>query len=445
MKDQLDAHDLLEKLPAQVEAGEVYEVHSQETPVQFAAGALESIKSVETAGRALRVIREGRLGFATTSDMEDDTLLVQSALGAAEFGGPAPFSFPSQQPPTKVQCFDAAVEQLSENEMIAMGKEAIATIRAAHPHVQVFVNIAKTITNVRMRNTSGLAIKSRQTALSVDVEAQRSQEGDILFISDDISSQRRQDVDAGPLAAYIVERLRQVERPARATPGTMPVVFDRHALAALFLPLMMGLNGRYVLQGASPLGDKLGQAVFAPGFDLIDDTRLDFAPNASPYDDEGVPTSRKALIEGGVLQQFLYDLRTAGQAGTQSTGNGFRGGFFGGGWASQPAIVPGAWIVPPGERSLEQILAELDEALLVEDILGLGQGNIMAGEFSNNVAIGFLVRHGEIVGRVKNTMIAGNVYELLKDHLIAIADQAKQVYAWLQMPAIALDGVSVAC
>lgn len=87
----------------------------------------------------------------------------------------------------------------------------------------------------------------------------------------------------------------------------------------------------------------------------------------------------------------------------------------------------------------------LDEALLVEDILGMGQGNVMAGEFSNNVAIGFLVRRGEIVGRVKNTMIAGNVYELLKDHLIAIADQPTQVYGWLQVPAIALDGVSVAC
>jgi PmbA protein len=94
---------------------------------------------------------------------------------------------------------------------------------------------------------------------------------------------------------------------------------------------------------------------------------------------------------------------------------------------------------------LPQILKGLDEALLVEAVLGLGQGNVMAGEFSNNVAIGFLVRRGEIVGRFKNTMIAGNVYALLKDHLIAIADKPKQVWGLLQVPALVLDGVSVAC
>ncbi|MBN1956169.1 MAG: TldD/PmbA family protein [Anaerolineae bacterium] len=445
MKGQLSADDLLRKLPPQVEAGEVYEVHSLETPVQFAAGTLESIKSVETAGRALRVIQQGRLGFATTSDLADDTLLLQSALGAAEFGGPAPFSFPDQQPPAAVQCFDAAVEQLSESEMIALGKEAIATIQAAYPNVQVFCDIHKVITDIRIRNTSGLAVESRRTHLSVEVAAQRTQEGDILFLGDEISSRQRKDVDIGPLTAYIVERLGQVERPARATPGAMPIVFHRNALAALFLPLMFGLNGRYVLQGASPLGDKLGQPACAPGFELIDDPRLDFAPSAAPYDDEGVPTCRKALIQGGVVQQFLYDLRTAGQAGTQSTGNGFKGGLFGGGWSTSPDIVPGTWIVPPGEKSLEQILTAFDEVLLVEDILGLGQGNTMAGEFSNNVALGFLVRRGEIVGRVKNTMIAGNVYALLRDNLIAVADQPQQVYGWLQIPAIALDGVSVAC
>jgi PmbA protein len=444
MKGQLSAHDLLKRLPAGVEAAEVYELRSQQTPVLFTAGALESIKSVETAGRALRIIRKERLGFSTTTDMDDAAILVQGALAAAEYGGPAPFSFPGLQPPAEVECYDPAVEQFSEREMIAIGKETVATILAAHPEVHVDVSIRRSITDVRLHNTSGLVSESRRTHLSIDVEAQRTREGDIFFVGDSISSRRRQDVDAGPLAQYVVERLGQVERPAQATPGMLPVVFDRQALPVLFLPLMIGLNGRYVFQGASPLGDRLGQATFAPGFDLIDNARLDYAPNAAPYDDEGVPTSRKALVEGGVLRQFLYDLRTAGQAGTQSTGNGFKSGVFGGGLNTPPDIVPGTWIVPPGKQSLPQILQGLDEALLVEAVLGLGQGNVMAGEFSNNVAIGFLVRRGEIVGRVKNTMIAGNIYALLKDRLIAVADEPRQVFGLLQVPAIALDGVSVA-
>jgi len=445
MKGHLSTQELLQKLPTQVEAGEVYEVHIQQTPAQFTSGVLESIKSVETAGRALRVIRQGRLGFATTSDLDDSNVVIQSALGSAEFGGPAPFSLPAPQPPSGVQYYDPAVEQLTEREMIAMGKEAIAALQAVNPTVQISVGIHKTITDVHVRNTSGLAVESRRTQLSIDVDIQRTQEGDILFIGGSRSSRQRADIAFGPLVQYIIERLQQVDRPAQATPGTMPVVFDRGALATLFLPLILGLHGRYVLQGASPLGDKLGQAVLSPNFDLIDDARLDYAPTAAPYDDEGVPTSRKALIAGGVVQQFLYDLRTAGQAGTQSTGNGFRGGLMGGSWNTPPDIVPGTWIVPPGSQSLAQILQGLDEALLVESILGLGQGNMMAGEFSNNVALGFLVHRGEIVGRVKNTMIAGNIYELLKDRLIAIAAEPRQVFGLLHVPALALDGVGVAC
>lgn len=77
-------------------------------------------------------------------------------------------------------------------------------------------------------------------------------------------------------------------------------------------------------------------------------------------------------------------------------------------------------------------------------MLGLGQGNTIAGEFSNNVFSGFLVRRGEIVGRVKNTMIAGNAYELLKENLLALSDRPQWVFGIVNTPAIAIDGVGVA-
>lgn len=446
MNSHLNARDLLGRLPDIAESAEVYEQHRRQTPVKFAAGALEAIKSLETTGRALRVIRQGRLGFATTSDLNDEALLVRSALAAAEFGGPAPFSFPTRQPPAAVQCFDPAVERLAEREMIEMGKEAVATVLAAHPDVQVDAQIWKTIDEVRLVNSSGLEISHRTTSLELGISVQRSREGDILMLWDQVASRRRQDIAVRPLTDYLVERLRLADRPARARAGKMPVVFSRTALLTLFIPLLNGLSGRSVLQGSSPLGDKLGQAVLAPEFDLIDDARLDFALLAAPYDDEGVPTSRKALISGGVVRQFLYDLRTAGLAGAQSTGNGFKGNpLMGGGVNRPPDISPGTWIVSPGTQSLAQILQGLDEALLVEALVGMGQGNTMAGEFSNNVGLGFLVRRGEIVGRVKNTMIAGNIYELLQDRLIALSSEPEDVSGWLRSPAIALDGVGVAC
>jgi PmbA protein len=100
-------------------------------------------------------------------------------------------------------------------------------------------------------------------------------------------------------------------------------------------------------------------------------------------------------------------------------------------------------LVLPGDQSLEEMLRGLDEVILVENIIGLGQGNVLAGEFSNNVAMGFLVHKGEVVGRVKNTMIAGNVYELMKDQLIGLSDRAEWYFGLMSTPAIAIDGVGV--
>lgn len=444
MKNEIRAANLLEEVSGQVDGAELYQLRSLELPVRFAFGELESVQSVETAGRALRLIKDGRLGFSTTTDLADDTTLVRNALESAQFGDPAPFGFPAKQPTEPVACFDREVEQLDENALIALGEEIVEEIKAYDAQLQTDVVIHRGIQEVQLLNASGLDIQSRRTGLAISVEVTRAREGDIVIIYDSASSHRRQDVDGLALARGIVERFQWAEKTVKVGSKPMPVVFHRLGAAVPLLPLMSGLNGRQVFVGASPLAEKLEQQVLDERFTLVDDGRLDFASRSAPYDDEGVPTARKRLIEGGVVRQFLYDLKTAGLAGAQPTGNGFKSGLRGGGFQRPPDVAPSTWLVPPGERSLDAILSGLNEALLVEQVIGLGQGNVMAGEFSNNVSVGFLVRNGEIVGRVKNTMIAGNVYELLKDKLLALGDEPVWVFSLLHVPAIAVDGVSVA-
>ncbi len=100
-------------------------------------------------------------------------------------------------------------------------------------------------------------------------------------------------------------------------------------------------------------------------------------------------------------------------------------------------------LVSVGDQEESEIIAGIEEGLLVESVLGLGQGNIAAGEFSNNVAVAFKIEKGKIVGRVKNTMIAGNTYTLLKEHLIALSSEARWAHGTLYTPAIAVDQVNV--
>jgi PmbA protein len=444
MKEPMSATHILEELSAKVDAAELYEVRSFELPVRFNAGALESIRSVETAGRALRVMHQGRLGFSTTTDLTDGKTLSQNALAAAQFSDPVAFEFPAQSAPSTVPCFDPQVEGLDERQLIALGEEVVEKVQAYDPELQVEVRVDKQIEEVRLLNTNGLALQERRSSLSLSLEVTQTREDDIWILERSASSRRRGDIDGSALAEYVIERLRWGERTVSIPSRPMPVVFNLDGTLVPLLPLLLGLNGRYVYLNTSPLSEKLGQPAFDERFTLADDARLDFGVRSASFDDEGIPTSTKPLIEAGHVRQFLYDLKTAAQAGTQPTGNGFKSGLFGGGYEQRPDVAPTNWLVTPGEQSLEQILERLDEALLVEAVLGLGQGNLTAGEFSNNVFSGFLVRRGEILGRVKNTMIAGNAYELLKDNLLALSDRPQWVFGLVNTPAIAIDGVGVA-
>lgn len=444
MTSHIHAADLLETVARQADGAEVYELHSLELPVRFAFGELESLRSVETAGRALRLIKDGRLGFSTTTDLGDEVTLLRNALESADFGDDAPFQFPEEQPAADVACFDPQVQGLDEEKLIDMGEQIVEQIKAYDDQLQTEVSIHKSVQRVRLLNTSGLDVEYPRTGLAVSVEVTRTREGDILIVYDSTSSHRAEDVDALVLAKDIIRRLRWSERAAKVESKTMPVVFQRMGAAVPLLPLLSGLDGRQVFLGASPLAKELGGQAFDQRLTLVDDGRLDHASRSAPFDDEGVPTTQKHLIEGGLVRQFLYDLKTAGLAGAQPTGNGFKSGPLGGGFQRPPDVAPSTWLVTPGSQRLNEILEGLNEALLVEQVIGLGQGNVMAGEFSNNVSVGFLVRNGEIIGRVKNTMIAGNVYELLRDQLIALSDEPSSVLGILHVPAIAVDGVGVA-
>ncbi len=444
MRNQIRSTDLLERVAKQTDGAEIYELHSLELPVRFRAGVLESVKVVETAGRALRIIKDGRLGFSTTTDLSDDTNLLQNALESARSGDPAPFRFPAKQPAPSVQCFDPHVEHLDEQKLIALGEEIVEKIKAYDATLQIDAWAVKELEEVTLCNTSGLELVSRRTVVSVGASVTRAQEGDILIIYDQDTSRRADKLDGTAVAQRIIERLRLAEKVAPVETKAMPVIFHRGGVLVLLMPFMVGLDGRNVFLGVSPLREKLNQKIFDERFSLIDDGTIDFAPRSTPYDDEGTPTARKFLVEKGVVKGFLYDLKSAALAKAQPTGNGFKSGFRGGGFRRPPGVAFTSGVIPPGEKPLDQVFKDLDEALVVEDVMQLGGGNPLAGEFSNPVLLGFLVRKGEIVGRVKNTMIAGNVYDLLKDKLIALSDRPEWVFGFVHTPAIALDGVSVA-
>ena len=163
---------------------------------------------------------------------------------------------------------------------------------------------------------------------------------------------------------------------------------------------MRGFNGRNVAKGESPLAGKLEQRIISPAFTIVDDPHQPYCQNAAEIDHDGIPTRKQTLVRDGVLQRFLYDLDSAGLAGAEPTGNN--------------GCSPYHAVVSPGPRTSAELLASLEDGLyLTENLIGFGQSNILNGDFSCNVGVGYRVRNGEIVGRVKDTMLSGNLCDIM--------------------------------
>jgi PmbA protein len=199
---------------------------------------------------------------------------------------------------------------------------------------------------------------------------------------------------------------------------------------------MAAFNGKTVLEGASPIGHRLGQPVFDPKLWLWDDPTIAYRPGSRPCDDEGVPSRRTPLVEAGEVANFLYDLQTAALAGQQSTGNGSRRG-------GLPTPAPSIFTIAPGDTSFEQMVQDMKEGLVIEWLMGAEQGNILGGDFSGNILLGYKVENGRMVGRVKDTMVSGNVYQLLRG-IAAVGSETRWVGSYLQAPYLYCPSLSVA-
>ena len=419
------------------EEAEVFTVSSEETPVQFEANRLKHIQSKQSTSVALRIVRQGKIGYATTTELGDTQNLVNNAVETAQFGMTARFELPSLTAYPKVDIFDPDVESIPVEEMVKLGEELITTVRGHTSDIVCEAGVTKSLISVHIINSRGGQANYKESIFSLGIEGHLIRDTDMLFVGESQSSCHPL-LEPKAVAEVVLQQLELAKNRASIPTKSVPVIFTPMGVAcALIPPLMTAFNGKIVLEGASPIGSKIGQPVFDEKLWLWDDPTLAYRPESRPCDDEGIPSQRTPLIEKGTVANFLYDLQTAALAHTRSTGNGSRnrGGL--------PAPAPSAFIIAPGNTTFDEMVNDIKEGLVVEYLMGATQGNILGGDFSGNVLLGYKVESGKIVGRVKDTMVSGNVYQLLKQ-IIAIGSDVKWVGSFLNTPSIYCPSLSVA-
>ncbi len=427
--------DILKTLRSQVEQVEVVEVKNEATKINFESNHFKGSQVEATSGTALRVIRDGRLGFSASTLANAQEKLIQNALESAAYGDKLPITFPSQQPSRQVTTYDDRITALPVSRLVEIGQEVVDIILSASPQARVNISLERAVQRTTIRNQAGLDVTFDRSPLSGYVEVIAIQGDDVLILGDLLGFT----VWADEFKAYahrIAEKLTVTNKITTLKSGYQQVLFSPNGSLVLGMPLNEGLNGKNVFLGTSPLRDKLGEKLFDSKFSLVDDGTLPGRFASAQYDDEGIPHQRLPLVQAGTVKSFYYDLKTAVQSGVTSTGNGARSLF------APPRPSHTNLVIQPGERSFKEIIAGIEDGILVDSVLGLGQGNIISGAFSNPLDLAFRIEKGEITGRVKGASIAGNVYDILKN-VAAISREQDWVYQTFCSPYILIDEMNV--
>ena len=408
------------------EAVEVFESHSLSRPVFFEANRLKQLEMSQAEGIALRLWREGRPGLAVAYGPVEPSTLVEKAIALSQLNEPEIIELSA---PTSAVYPDLGTA-VPVAQLRAWGEEAIALVREQYPESLCTADWECDIESTRLINSHGLDCGYTDTTLSCYMAAEWIRGDDFLSVED--GQTERGSLDPVVLAQQLLQRLEWAQNNVAPPVGKVPILFTSKAADMLWGTVQAAMNGKQVIERASPWSDRLGEPVIDSRLTLAQ--KPDVGPFSCPFDDEGTPTQPITLIKAGALQLFYADRKIGRSLGSGTTGNGFRPGL-----GSYP--TPGMFnlLIEPEFKSLSDLIASLDHGLIVDQMLGDGAG--ISGDFSVNVDLGYRVRKGEVIGRVKDTMLAGNVYTALK-HLIDLGGDA-QWNGSCYTPSLIVGGLSV--
>jgi PmbA protein len=403
-------------------------------------GKLEKLQRSEDQDLGLRVFIGKRQAIVSTSDFRRAGLeeLAQRAVAMAKAVPEDPFcglADPSEidKNPPLLEIVDP--KEPSEAELTTLVREAEAAARAV-----------KGVTNsegaeagwgkseMAMLASNGFYGGYAQTHSGVSV-AVLAGEGtgmerdydysSAVFFSDLMS--------AAVLGKNAGERAVRRLNPRKVATEKVPVVLDPRVSNSIIGHLLGSINGGSIARGTSFLKDQMGEQIFAAGIDIIENPHQPRGLRSLPFDGEGLPTQRRALIENGVLKTWMLDCRSARQLGLKSTGNAHRG-------ASSPPS-PGAFNVhmATGKISRDALLKDIPRGLYVTEMMGSAVNGV-TGDYSRGAA-GFWIENGELAYPVSEVTIAGNLKDMFK--ALTLADDLEFRYG-INAPTLRIDGMTVA-
>ena len=423
-------------------AADAIAVQGRSQSIDIRAGRLEQAERAEGIEIGLRVLIGGRQACVSASDISDATIarLAERAVAMAREAPEDPHAGLAE-PGQLARGWDIDALQLADPSAEPSAAALEADARAAETAamavqgiVQVEASAGYSFRSVHLAASNGFAGAYSRSSRSTSAVAftgegtgmERDYAGEGRVFQADMP-------DAASIGALAAERTLARAGATRPRTGSYPVLFDERIAASLIGHILGAVNGAAIARGASWLRDALGTQVLPKGLSVIEDPLRPRVSGSRPFDAEGLPTARRAIIDDGVLTGWTLDLATARRLGLTSTANAARG------TSSPPAPSTSNIELTPGSASREDLIRDMGTGLLVTSLIG-STINPTTGDYSRG-ASGFWVEGGEVKFPVNECTIAGNLREML---LRIIPANDARAHLSTRVPSILIDGLTLA-
>jgi PmbA protein len=448
-----DAATLLEKARETVRRGrrigadaiEVFATAEREAKVHLEADDLGVAYTHEEERFGIRVRLRGASGFASTNDASSDARdeAVRAALAVAAVSPPDPFD--ELPPPSRTVSIaglrDPALEELDVETIGKLCAELATRARDLDGRVKIdsgWISCSAQTTAIATSTGIGLSERTTQAdALIFGMAVEGARVGSFDSEQAAVCSLAEFRTELESLPRRWVARVTSSLAAGSGETFRGTLVLTPEAVAGFLLPALVGsLSAQAVRMGRSRFADKLGQATFSPSISLLDDGTLPGRPASASFDREGVPHRPLALIERGELRSFLWNTREA-RAASRAEGST---GHAAGGSRAAPGIGPTSLVVAEGDQDDDALVRGVERGILLSRFSG--NTDPVSGDFSGVAKGSFLLRAGEAPRPIQETLISGNLYELLAS-VSGVGRARRWIDGSVLAPRVRLEGVSV--
>lgn len=423
------------------ESFEIYQEVSEERSLSWYGGQMDSFVTSHVNGTSLRGIIDGNMAMLATEDAGDELMeeligkmIDQSKVITTEDKGVI-------REPQKT---DEVVSQRKfirpeSSDILDLFRETEKKILSYDERVlQVsFIEWGETSRRREITNSYGMEVKDGDR-IQVMVAGVVVKQGD--EVKDSYDFEIVEDLSSFDTEKFVKELCDKALNKLGADSlesGTYKVIMEKGAMSSLFAAFSQMFSGELIGKGLSPLNDSLGKKIFSEKITVIDDPRYTEAVTTANYDDEGCPTRRKTIVDRGVFEMMLHNSKSALRLGTESTGNGFKPGY-----AAAVNVMPKNMYIEKGDKSLDELMAEMGEGLVIESLAGLHAGlDFITTDFSLQCA-GYYVKDRKRERSITLITVASNFLKMMKD-VTDVGNDLEWKMSSTACPSILFKGLSI--